>query len=192
MSDFLNKQIFLRQLESLIEVFPTLKSKNRIDRIFWFMKDLPENGFVEIFNSMIDNFKFAPTPNDFHEASVAWKKKNNFYQKFDVDYVKVDCDYCNDTGIVLSKNIYGSENNLMRCDCSSGLENDKKLPQWSSDLRQAFQKTKCPLEWFKPEIDQEDSDKKLVSKIWSKLEAWQLKILNSEKYWMNLGYKSEN
>ena len=101
----------------------------------------------------------------------------------------VDCNYCNDTGIIIAKHINDDKYNIMRCDCDSGFKNTKKLPQWDNGLSQAFKKTKCPLHWFKPDIDANDSDDKIYRTIYEKLLVYQEKLAKAEHYWLELGYK---
>lgn len=190
--DLKHKQMFLQYFDIMIECFPQLKSKNKVDRIYFFLKDIPEIGIKQICQTILDNFRQTPIPNDFHEAAQAWRRRNNFSKPQEtIEPIAVDCNFCNDTGIVLAKHINDDKYNIMRCDCNSGLMNQKKMPPWDNGLLQAFKKTKCPIEWFKPDVNENDSDKKIYKSIYEKLVIYQEKIKKAEKYWSDLGYKGE-
>lgn len=187
--DLIERSIFLKYMDIMIEVFPNLKSKMKIERIYWFLKDLPEIAIKEITTAILDNYKYTPTPNDFHEAAILWKKKNNFYQA-DIEIEKIECTRCNDLGIVRIQHHNPSDFDcLMNCACKRVIGFQLKAPAWSSDLLQAFRVSVCPVEWFKPKstskMDMEDLE------VMSIMSRWSTRKQKAEKHWRDLGYEHE-
>lgn len=197
MSDFLKKENFIRNFSKMIEAFPSLKSAPRIDRVFSFMSDLDSNAMNEVFDSIIDTFRNTPTPNDFLEATIMWKK--NYRRKYgygfgelqviEAQYTKIDCEYCCDTGITKIKSIDLAVTHLIRCDCGAGKTNNALLPVWDNILRAGFVKEKIDPSWFNPKINVVDSEETAGGKIISKMIEWKRIVKKSEQYWLNAGYK---
>lgn len=189
MSDVFQKQIFLKNFEALIDAFPQLKVKTKIDRIFWFVRDLPEKGMVEIFNIVLDTFRATPTPSDFNDAAKAWRKRNNYFSNVEIsdpEEIKI-CQYCRNSGVVRIVHLSNSEiDHLMRCNCFESWRSEHmKFPQFDYALKQVYKIGPCPLEWFKP------NDKNLNGKEFEKLQLkYFSKIKNAEKYWADLGFKN--
>jgi len=188
MGDMKHKQFFLQRFEMLIECFPSLKSKSKIDRIYYFMKDVNEIGIAEIFETIIDNFKYAPTPNDFHEAVVAWNKKNKVNSFNADDLSPILCRSCGDLGIVRIQHHHDPDFDcLMSCDCKVSITKTLKAPIWDNGLLAAYIKTSCPLEWFKPvSIDTFDKNNSEIKTI---IKNWNARKTKAEKYWFDMGYR---
>jgi hypothetical protein len=187
-----HQQYFLSRFETLVECFPSMKSKTKIERIYNFLKDIPKDGIDEIINTIIDNFKYAPTPSDFFDAATAWKKKNNYYnQVIEAQYTKIGCDYCFDTGIVKFEHTEPDGfQYLIRCDCETGKTNNSNMPRWDSSLKGGFVKKALNAAWFNPNITPDTTEELANEKIMKKVNEWKKQIKRSEKYWTDLGYEN--
>lgn len=184
MTELEHQQVFLRHFQSVIECFPAIKSQAKIKRIHYFLRDISENGMIEIFNAVIDNFKHTPTPNDFHESAQAWSRKQSTFNPD--SQVAVCCANCGDLGILhLTANDNSGLETLINCDCKTSIAAPIKAPVWDNYLSIGFNKSKCPLEWFKTKSESFDvgsSEIKALSK------KWKSRIVDAEKYWHRVGF----
>ena len=189
MSDVFQKQIFSQCIGPLLEAFPPLKTKTKLDRIFWFVRDLPERAMKEIFDTLIDASRVTPTPIEIDTLARAWRKRHNFYPSIHAgEQVEIKtCQYCRDSGVVRIQHLSNQEvDHLMRCNCFESWRSEHmKFPQFEYQLKQVYKVTPCPIEWFKP------SDKNPNGKeFFELLDVYKLKIKNAEKYWADLGFKA--
>lgn len=193
----LSQQAFNKGINQLVSVFGENGFKpERINRIFKTVADVPDFGFQEIIDGIIDNFKYAPLPKDFHEASVEWHKKFKdkygyyYHRKNEViEVTPIRCIACGDFGFLKVTMKESNYISVIRCNCIEGkLCGDEYLPQWESFMYEAFDKERCPLEWFKPkdlksQVYEEKEYYKFESHIQKQIDYWQEKKKVAAKFW---------
>src|SRR6478752_3067575 len=107
-----NPKVFEQGLEMIVQVFGDNAIRGpRLARIKSICEGrISDKGFIEICNIICDNFRSVPLPNDFDKAINDWNKAyfaKNGKRYFDeeraieVQYVKIDCEKCNDLGLVV-------------------------------------------------------------------------------------------
>lgn len=164
-------------------------------KCYQYVEDLPLEGVREICDDFFDNARHVPLPGDFKKATKEWKKnffmKNGYwYGKSDIvaEYTKLDCEYCTDVGVVRMVSIGGDHEKLIRCSCAKGENSSEKMPVWSNDLRAGFKREPCLIDWFKPDIESNEKDEKMYTKLLDKFVAWKKRLNLAEQHWQSLGY----
>lgn len=199
----MHPKYFAEGLEMISQVFGDTPTKGpRLGRI----KSLCDGrvsgeGFVEICEALCDNSRYAPLPGDFDKGVIEWRK--NFHRingrsYFDDDngdvieaqFTVIDCDKCNDIGFVRITHRNPSDfESLMRCVCTKGVSHVTAIPEWDSGLSGGFNHGPCPIDWFKPDIKETDTDETIHTKVWDRVSFFQNKKHQAEKHWSNLGFK---
>ncbi len=196
----MNIKQFNQGIEIITKVFGENVIKGpRLDRIQTMIYGrISGEGFIEICQFMCDSFRHPPLPVDFDKAVKDWRK--NYYLEHGRHYaeefrIKTEeeaptCDYCNDLGIIRIQHHKPDDfDSLMRCHCKIGELNTTRMPQWDPSLANAYKKTKCPTEWFKPQVSRTNSDNDIYFKLTNVLGEWKKKNIKAEEYWLHLGFK---
>lgn len=200
----MHPKLFAKGLEMISQVFGDTPTKGpRLGRI----KSLCDgrisgDGFVEICEALCDNSRYAPLPGDFDKGVVEWRKNfqrihgRSYSEDGDIieaQYTVIDCDKCNDLGFVhITHRVPSDFECLMKCTCTTLSSHEAKLPEWDAGLSGAYICKPCPIEWFKPEIKEDDPDAKVFSKIMERVDFFQNKKIQAQKHWSNLGFQQES
>jgi hypothetical protein len=74
----------------------------------------------------------------------------------------------------------------MRCDCKEGSLSPHRFPQWEYQWGKLFHRTKCPIEWFKPDLDHErlNNPGGILNAIHRKIIEWRKIVKLYEDYWV--------
>lgn len=196
-TQILSQKAFTAQINRLLVEWPSAFKGERLARIYSAVSDVPDYAFEEIANGMLDNFRTAPLPSDFHKASAEWHKRyfskhGKFYHdQHDhevIDVVPIKCAQCSDFGFIQITLKNNGFQTILRCDCIEGkLQNDEYLPQWQPYFRDWMEISKCPLEWFRPkEFVTPDSDKKdkhFFTSLQKNIDVWQAKKKFAKDFW---------
>lgn len=91
------------------------------------------------------------------------------------------CKACDELGIIRVKDLTDGIETLMRCDCQDGKNSLRDLPQWEPKLSSIFEKSKCPVDWFKPEKSGD-----VMESVLQKVEYWNAKLSIAEQYWKSV------
>lgn len=174
------------EMTGVLEAFPALKNKYKLQRIYDLAQDLPLDVFGYIVVKIADDAKSSPSINDFKDQISRWRRE--YYAKYGRYYgqpeqeVKTgfDCEQCIDSGII-ELFVDGKFSHHIRCNCEQGQKHWAKIPQWDKDLRQAFFPKAPTLSNFKP-------SSKEFGEFLMLAENWAKKIRTSENYWKQLGY----
>lgn len=195
----INEKYFYNEMNKLGEVFPQSNQKQRVLRCYGYIRDLPEEALSEMINTFIDEFKTPPLPKDFETAAKAWKRsfylKNGYYyankdkSHEQIESNDIECSYCLDVGIVLGTFHDQDRFNLFKCNCQLGKSSSIQIPEWDSMLRTVYKKTHLPLNWFYPQIKQNDSDIELFTNLNEIIKEYKCKLLEAENTWKELGFK---
>lgn len=108
-------------------------------------------------------------------------------------YEHQECIDCGDLGVIRVKEKDRSFETLMLCNCEEGRRQSYQLPRWEWKHGQIFDRSKCPLEWFKPDksIVAMKPEFKLAG-IESKIQYWRAKIQIAEGFWAQAKQEHEN
>lgn len=151
-------------------------------------------GFIEVCETICDNFRQVPLPNDFDKAIHAWRKnfsEQNGYAYSDhgkqgienIQFTRIICSLCNDVGMLrITHRVPSNFESLMRCTCGQD-ETEPSIPEWDAQLSGAYHREACPADWFKPKIAGDDSDQEVSAKIWDTVEFWKRKKRQAVKHW---------
>jgi len=188
------KNEFIEEMRGIVEGFPSLKNRFKLDRIYSAFENLPKEALTFAIDAVAD--EASPTPASFKKAARDWKsafyKKNGYYYGFEnqpAEDVNI-CRYCFDCGVVKVKhNAPDDFIQLMRCSCEAGLGSKFKLPPFNNDAKAMFVKVALNPSWFNPNIDEKDELDQMSLKIQNKFDQWKNIVSKSEKYWAELGYK---
>lgn len=180
---------FLQEMSGLLEAFPVLKNRYKLNRIYQFCQDLTPDIISGIISKVGDEAKSSPSINDFKSEISRWRReyyaKHGRYwgQKDESQTVKgYDCTKCIDSGIVeVCKQGTTELEFFMRCDCSQGLNSFAKLPVIARELKAGFTFKAPDLENFKP-------TKSTYGELNEKFKIWAKKLESSENHFKSLGY----
>jgi hypothetical protein len=182
-------------MRGVLEGFPSLKNRFKIDRIYSFFEKLPSDALKFAIDEVCD--EASPTPAAFRKAARDWKsdfyKKNGYYYGYEeqANQEPQYCPYCFDCGVVKVKhNTPDDFLQLMRCSCDAGLVCQSKLPHFNNDAKAMFVRVALNPAWFNPNITEKDDLDQMGAKVQNKFDQWQNIIRKSEKYWAGLGYKN--
>lgn len=184
----ISNEQFLKEISPLIDVFPSMKNRTRLERIYSFISELPLDAAKNIINQIGDTAKSAPTPSEFREQASIWKrnyyaKHGNYYGKEKIENQDITfCWQCQDSGILEMTPIGETVlSHHMRCECEFGSNHWAKLPQFAKALRQGFTVSGPHISRFKPASGEYDAINK-------KYKEWKAFLSSSENHWKNLGY----
>ena len=185
----ISNEQFLSEIAPLIEAFPSLKNRAKLERIYFFLSGLPFEAARTVILQVGDHAKSTPTPNEFRELAVRWKnsyyaKHGNYYGVEKIENQEITfCEVCKDAGIIeLIPHGKTEISHHMRCYCEFGLKHFARLPVFDKGLKQGFRTNAPALENFKP-------TKGELNEIWTKFGIWKGLLEKSEIHWKNLGYK---
>lgn len=196
---FIKKQhIYL--IDQLTQTFTQLNTKSRLDRCYSHISSLPDHAVKEIIDTMIDTFRNTPLPQDFANAARDWRsryyKENNKWwsEKGPIDdkieETQFKCTKCGDVGVVkITHKTPDNFKSLMRCDCGMLSENEVKIPEWDNALSGVYNKEYIPDSFFNPQINKEDDDIKINTKIMNKVYEFNRVKKSAEKHWSDAGFK---
>lgn len=188
---------FIHQMDRIKDTFgPTHYSKERMDMIWKFTNTLHIVEFIDIVDSCIANFKFAPLPNDFLKAFYEKRKsqyRENQKQTFsyDIDPTgSTSCTSCYETGycFVEIKGYKGNGPIVMECYCSNGIRK-VSLPKWSQKNSENISIKKFPFDLFIPNKILKNQNGEIIFNEYrisgsNAVENWFKNILkNSEELW---------
>lgn len=183
-----SKQEFMNEMAYLLDVFPALKNRTKLERIYNCFERIPLSAVAEILERVGDDAKHAPSISEFKEAAGRWRrdyhaKHGHYYGETKKENAGITyCDQCGDSGILEIYSV-GTEkmNYHMRCTCHEGKKHWALLPEWDKSLRQAFY-TKAPaLENFKPVSGE-------YGEIMKKYYLWKDKLNESFEIWSKMGF----
>lgn len=169
---------------------------NSIDKALSMLREKDAITLCEQISSTQRNY---PLADDFIKHVYEFKRMYRFktgknyddQDVIEVQFTRVGCDFCFDTGIVKFEH---SEPDgfqyLIRCDCETGKTNSSNMPRWDSSLKGGFVKKALNATWFNPKITPDTSEQVINDKIMNKVNEWKKQIKRSEKYWSDLGYKN--
>lgn len=195
----MNQKVLSECINILTSTFGEAVAKGqRLNAISLYLSGLKENDAVELCNSICLTFRNYPLPNEVQKA-VNDFKKNYFYRTgksyhntddvIEVQYTKIECEDCYETGILRVEFLTNGTQQLMRCHCKFGKENNAALPWWDlkdHTLKQIFKKIPINYKWFNPQLDESQNEENQFNKIMVKVSEWKRAIRNSEKYWQEL------
>lgn len=184
---------FLQEMSGLLEAFPALKNRYKLNRIFNFCQDLTPDILCVIISKVGDEAKQTPSINDFKTEISKFRRdyyaKHGRYwgqQEIAAQAKEFDCKKCIDSGIVEVCKQHTSEIEfLMRCDCDQGKNSAAKLPFVANELKNGFTFKAPDLENFKP-------TQSTYGELKKKADAWFEKIKNYEQHFSSLGYKHDS
>lgn len=191
----MSQEQFATVSQDFLECYPSLKVKAKLQRIYHICKELDGLALTQVLNAIIDTSRGVPTPDDIRTAVNSWKR--TFYNKngraygydsaFDAPSTN-DCIKCEDLGIVLGTKHDSLDQILFKCSCIEAKSNTAKLPEWDYSLSPVYKKTKCPLEWFKPDFYDGKNFSAIEKTIINKFNQWKVRLKKSEDHWANLGF----
>lgn len=173
---------FTENINKLISTFGESHFRvERIKRIKEITDKFPPEAFDFVVNSIIDNFKYAPTPNDIREALYSWQKTNKKYVDVEIEAFIIRCSQCYDTGYLLLRANDNSHKVWCYCNCTLGIkknEEERKLYFFDLDVLRLFNLEPFPKEKFKPE----KPDMKTIEK---KVKLFRQSVNKSKEFWQS-------
>ncbi len=147
--------------------------------------DLSDDEMNVLCNLLLDHCEHRPSVAKVNEyASIVRNRRGRPIEE-PAHYVHF-CLECLDVGVVKVKGI-GFES-LMLCDCDSrdhgreGPRNPWKLPRWSKSISHDYRREKCPVDWFKPNIDPAGIT---YDSLTDRRDGWLERIKIAEQFWAN-------
>ncbi len=191
MDDQAFKLKFTNIMNDLVNAFPGINNKARMQFYYLAVRGLPLEAVQHIANNFLKSETRMPLPADFSKSASEWRKdyfmKNGFYYGEEASRNApevINCNLCFDTGIM--KVQYHDDTKfvqLMRCSCDSGATCSASLPRWDNKLSGAYKKVALDESWFNPHIDSVDTEVVINNKIFSKVDKWKEAVKSSEIYW---------
>lgn len=180
----LTDKCFSQNMAKLSGIWPNeFKSPERLKRYYNACCNVPDEGFNEIVNTIIDNFRTAPLPKDFADATTVWHKnfvnENGYmfgHEKYQDHGSVIECEWCMDSGMLYCSDSSNPETQFfMLCDCPIGnKKQDELIPHWSKQISAAF--TRLPFrlkEWIPTES---------VTTM-GLFDMWRSKVNQGRSYW---------
>jgi len=179
----LSPSAFMQGMNQLAEVWPLVTSRSRLERYKKAVKELDDAAFAKMVDEFLDHAKFMPLPKDFADWAKMWRKKHTHaaLEQTTEPYL-IDCETCNDLGVICATNKQTASETLMRCHCQTGLKQSCRLPMLDVNFTtQLWDITKPSMDWFKPSsLD--------LKSIGAKAKEWRAKVRRAEEYWSMVGY----
>jgi hypothetical protein len=179
---------FLDMMNDLALVWPQINTKARLSRYMKALGSLPIEAYDDIYNTLVDNFKTAPVPNDFSEAAKAWHRSHNYQkEKEEFEPAMVHCLKCYDSGFNFIKLNEKEPRVLVFCDCYFGEQNcniyDSMMPRWNTSfIQMGFIRLPFDVAPFIPKAQGEIT----LGKMQSTIERFRKKLYESRDYFIEL------
>lgn len=166
--------------------------QHKLERIYATVFDLPDYAWLEVVGQIVDAYKTAPSTNEIHKEAQAWHKhffnKNGFWYGQNAasegPYVPT-CRECDDLGFVQVEIEDFNFSSVARCSCEIGSQlQEKTIPQWQPKFSQYMKKSKCPVDWFKPDNEKlVDKQGKFTYLALKKMDEWKAKKQFATEFW---------
>ena len=175
----------IQRFKDVLEVFgPEKFSQPFLELAHNRTKDLTSDEMRELCNLLIENCERAPSMPKIvgFAALVRAKKRAAIPHTYNSSEKFIACRECDDLGVVRTQHEKLGDL-IMRCRnlrCKPSYY--WTLPRWADEYEKTFKKSKCPIEWFKPEIGESRQ---------KKINEWKSFIQLSTKKFLDAGFVCE-
>jgi hypothetical protein len=182
---------FITQFDSVLEAFGRNKFPMIVlERIHTKVGDLSPPQITELCNLLIDSCEHAPKTSKVCEfANIIRARYRNGINDKEIQEIPINCNACDDLGVIRAIATDQSHESLLRCSCAEGFLSTWDIPQYSRDWAPLYRREKCPVSWFKPIRHEGPIIKKsgvFVSDVERKMEYWRAKITIATEFWKQM------